>query len=409
MVGDNILRNNPNDAPTQPPAEDALNLVSLWLMTSPDRVVPVASSRNANNRVGTTALPGVSDFVSLPTTLESPPAIRNRELPPGRRGAPEGQIDILALAVVPANDPAEPQPVEDRQAAERAFDAVGAPQAASEAQPEAKPPRLRLGVDFEAQAPVAADLIGTRYLETEQNRVPLQVRENIVRSIDQLRSPDAAIREQAQQRLRDFGPAAVPFLISQLDNANWRHREAAHAQLLQMGDAALPGMLSTLDGTHSPEMRNRLNQLIDTLAPLHEGDVLDAQGRLRRSHSLGGESLAISYDAQGRLSHVSVDRRTGTDVFVREADGTFRRGLDRYSLEPTPIRNLSVGQDGTISFGVGTAAVTWSRAGNVSVTGSPVTADFAAGVMTVPVRTGDSITNVSVLPMRYPDPGLGGK
>jgi len=256
-----------------------------------------------------------------------------------------------------------------------------------------KPPRLRLGIDFEAPAPVAAHLVGNRYLQAAQNGVPLHVRENIERSIDQLRSPDT--RAQAQQRLREFGPAAVPFLISQLDSGDFRRRDAAHTQLLQMADAALPGMLSARDGTESMEMRRRLDLLIDQLAPAHNGDVLDAQGRFRRSYSLSGESRSVNYDAQGRVTNVTLDTGSGQETFVRRADGMFDRLNDS-----VPVRDVSVSTDGSISFRVGDASVLWSRPGNVQVTGAPVTSDLSGGVMTVPVRNGDSTVNVSVLPRR---------
>ncbi len=292
--------------------------------------------------------------------------------------------DRLAPERVPEQPPAG-QPAAERAAAARAGWRA----------PEPGPPRLRAGVDFETPAPLAADLVGTRYLQAAQDRLPAHVRDHILRTVDQLRSPDT--REQARERLRQYGPAAVPALISQLDSPQFHRREAAYDQLRRMGDAAVPGLLSARDGATSLEMRRRCELLINELAPGYNGDVHDAQGRLRRS-SGKRENFSANYDAEGRLTDVSWGYHGGSEAFVRRADGTFSRSTDNVA-----VRDLSVGNDGALSFQVGDATVRWAPAGSVHVTGVPVTSQLRGGNMTVPVRIGDTVNNVSVLPAGYPE------
>lgn len=259
-------------------------------------------------------------------------------------------------------------------------------------------PRLRAGVDFDAPVPVAANLIGDSYLQAMQDRLPLQVRENIARLIHRLESGET--RNQAQLQLREYGPTAVPALIAELGSADSNRSQRASDQLRLMGDAALPGLLSTRDG-RPPAMpgqrdvvRDQIDALISELGPDAPARLVhDAQGRLRRQYGKINELLSVNYDAQGRISDVSWGYAYTREGFQRQHDGSFLRSNDN-----SMVHDLTVGDDGRLSFRVGAASVQWSPAGSVEVTGAPVTSNRERRTMTVPVQIGGRTVDVSVLP-----------
>lgn len=234
--------------------------------------------------------------------------------------------------------------------------------AAPEGQLEPRIRPLRAGVDFEPAAPLAENLTGTAYLEQRINNLPLQVRERIQGAIAGLQNP--ATRERSQDILREFGPAAVPQLIRQLDSDVWRQRDAATHMLRLMGDAAVPGLYSFSDNRDiSLEASRRSQQLLAQLAPQVRDGAYDDQGRLRLHADKYGRTLfSAAYDTAGQLTDVRWHHNGASESFGRNADGTYTR--DGQDL---PVSNVRVSRDGNLSFSIANRNLQWNADGQVTV------------------------------------------
>lgn len=235
---------------------------------------------------------------------------------------------------------------------------------------DAGPPRLRAGVDFEHRAPVAPNLTGSDFVQHQIENTPLQVRERIEGAMTVPRDPSRPALDSVQSRLaglrinspesqqifRDYAPYAVPMLIQQLGNEDYRVREAAHSTLERLGDAALPSLITFSDNPAIDlESRIRARQLISRISANADGDISDAQGRLRVMFEpkFGGIRGTADYDANGNLSRATWGTGNAEEVFTRNANGTYTRNGHNVS-----ISSVAFDRDG-LRFGVDGRTIPW--------------------------------------------------
>jgi hypothetical protein len=174
---------------------------------------------------------------------------------------------------------------------------------------------------------------------------PLAVRERIESLIQGLRSRDKDGRAKSEADLKDYGKAAVPFLLRALGDDDFRKREAAHKFLASMKGDAVEGLLSALKST-DPEIRNRADTLLGEFGK-KIGAIKDDRGRLRRLYDPKSGDLLVSTDY--RDDGVLVEAKTRNVSFRLQADGKYIRS----DLPGTKLDKVAVDGTGNVRFTVG--------------------------------------------------------
>lgn len=117
--------------------------------------------------------------------------------------------------------------------------------------------------------------------------------------------------------------ALVPRLIAELDDDRFAVRERASAELERLGRLAVPALKRTLEGQPSPEVRRRIEMLLEKL----DGAELSPE-RLRASRAL--QVLALIGSAEARQVIERVAQGPPADDLTQEAKVALEH-LDRQS------------------------------------------------------------------------------
>lgn len=174
---------------------------------------------------------------------------------------------------------------------------------------------------------------------------PLAVRDRIESLIDGLRSRDKDTRAKSEADLKEYGKAAVPFLLRTLGDDNFRKREAAHKFLALMKGDAVESLLLALKSTDA-EIGQRADTLLEEIGK-KIGAIKDDQGRLRRLYDPKSGDLLVTADY--RDDGVLEEAKIRGVSFNLQADGKYSRS----DLPDTKFDKVAVDGAGNVRFSVG--------------------------------------------------------
>ena len=186
---------------------------------------------------------------------------------------------------------------------------------------------------------------------------PLPVRERIESLIDGLSSDDKDAQSKARSELKDYGKAAIPFLLRDLGDDTYAKREAVGQILASMRDVAVPGLLSALN-SKDLEVSKRATKLLDDISE-NVSVMKDHEGRLRRLYDPESKELLVSADY--RNDGVLNEAVTWGRTFRLQSDGKYIRS----NLPDEKWDKVTVAEDGTVRFTQGRSATEWTPDGTV--------------------------------------------